>query len=139
MSTLKLSRFPKGCFLLWHKIEWMSYLIKGRSVTHIESKYLDLIRNVKRVSVTTTASVCKSTTRATWALLFWHTWSASSVCKPTTFVITERGFRVSSENSFHHWNFTDLPWCHVYTLYSLLCSSCYIKYEEMATLQRKDF
>ena len=48
---------------------------------------------LKRVSVTTTASVRKLTTWATWALLFWHTWPASSVCKPTTFVVTERGLK----------------------------------------------
>ena len=48
---------------------------------------------LKRVSVTTTASVCKPTTWATWALLFWPTWPESLVCKPTTVVETERGFR----------------------------------------------
>ena len=47
--------------------------------------------DLKLVSVTTTASVCKPTTRATWALLFWPTLPTSSVCKPTTFAVTERG------------------------------------------------
>ena len=59
---------------------------------------------LKRVSVTTTASVCKPTTRATQALLFWPTWRASSVCKPTTFVVTERGltqfYSVQFQTSF---------------------------------------
>ena len=63
-------------------------------------KTLWVFQDLKRVSVTTTVSVCKSTTRATWALLFWHTWSASSVCKPTTFVITERGLRHLKVNPF---------------------------------------
>ena len=49
------------------------------------------MQKVKRVSVTTTASVCKPTTQATWALLFWPTWPASLVCKPATFFVTERG------------------------------------------------
>ena len=48
----------------------------------------------KSVSVTTTASVRKPTMQATWALLFWPTWTTSSVCKPTTFVVTERGCRL---------------------------------------------
>ena len=52
-------------------------------------------RHLKRVSVTTTVSVCKPTTRATWALLFWPTLPA------LTFVITERGLisQNASENS----------------------------------------
>ena len=52
-------------------------------------------RHLKRVSVTTTVSVCKPTTRATCVLLFWPTWPVSSVCKPTTFVVTERGLSQS--------------------------------------------
>ena len=55
---------------------------------------------LKRVSVTTTASVCKPTTRATWALLFWPTWPTSSVCKPTSFVVTERGLRYAQDGTF---------------------------------------
>ena len=51
---------------------------------------------LKRVSVTTTASVCKPTTQTTWALLFWSTWPASSICKPTKFFVTERGFSYSN-------------------------------------------
>ena len=51
---------------------------------------------LKRVSVSIKASVCKLTTRATLALLFWLTWPASSVCKPTTFVVTERSLRSTS-------------------------------------------
>ena len=43
-----------------------------------------LADTIKWVSVTTTASVCKPTTWATLALLYWPTWPASSVCKPTT-------------------------------------------------------
>ena len=40
---------------------------------------------LKPVSVTTTASVCKRTMRATWALLFWPTWPS--------FLATERGLK----------------------------------------------
>ena len=54
---------------------------------------------IKRVSVTTTATVCKPTTRATSALLFWPAWPASSVCKPTTFVVTEVGFNFEKNKS----------------------------------------
>ena len=46
---------------------------------------------LKRVSVRTTASNCKPTTQATSALLFRSTWPASSICKPTTFFVTEGG------------------------------------------------
>ena len=52
---------------------------------------------LRPVSVTTTASVCKPLLRATWALLFWPTWSSEAVCKPTTFVVTEMGFRHSKD------------------------------------------
>ena len=52
---------------------------------------------LRPVSVTTTASVCKPLVRATWALLFWPTWPAEAVCKPTTFVVTEMGFRHSKD------------------------------------------
>ena len=45
--------------------------------------------HLKWVSVMTTASVCKPMMWAMWALLFWPTWHASLVCKPTTFVVTE--------------------------------------------------
>ena len=57
----------------------------------------------------TTVSVCKPTTRATWALLFWLTWPALLVCKPTTFVVTERGLycRFDVENFYFKFDVDD--------------------------------
>ena len=57
------------------------------------------LSTLKRVSVMTTASVCKPTMRATLALLLWPSWSASSVCKPTTFVVTEMGLKLCKRSN----------------------------------------
>ena len=58
-------------------------------------KYVSL----KRFLVT---SVCKPMTRATWVLLFWPTWPASSVCKPTTFVVAEMGLSLVFTSSWQN-------------------------------------
>ena len=60
------------------------------TVPHRVVQYNRVITIFKLLSVTTTALVCKPTIRSTWP--------ASSVCKPTTFVQTERGFRQSSRS-----------------------------------------
>ena len=78
-------------FLTWLKSPWRP--LKNGSQARPSRSWSREKGSLKRASVTTTASVCKPTTRAMWALLFWPTWPASSVCKPMTFVVTERGFR----------------------------------------------
>ena len=56
--------------------------------------------------------------RVTWELLFWPTCPTSSVCKPTTFFVTERGF------SFYHTKLNPLQKTRALYQFFALNSNC---------------
>ena len=101
LGTFLLQQCLKG--RLASMIKFMKLQIRNDRISLLTIKpcSLSITKALKPVSVTTTGSVWKPTMRATWALLFWPIWPASPVCKPTTFVVTEKGFNANGSWLFH--------------------------------------